>query len=110
VDDVSKISDLIREEAAAAERAEVESDTHDHRLPEGTKVTRGHGRGRTLQIRLNEHEYAELEYFAKTRELPVSTVARGLLLGSLTPGDTTQELIRRLEQDLVALRQRLGES
>lgn len=107
---MSKISDLIREEAEAAERAEVDSNAFDHRLPAGTKVTRGNGRARTLQIRLNEHEYAELEYLAKTRDLPVSTVARGILLGALTRGDSTQDLIHRLEQDLVALRQRLGES
>jgi hypothetical protein len=51
------------------------------------KVTRGHFRAKTLQIRLSEDELAKLSALAQSRGLPVSTVARQLLLQTLAPAD-----------------------
>ena len=103
---MSDIKDLIDQEAEAAEAAEATTDEHAP-LSKGTKVTRGHGRSRTLQIRLNETEYDELEQLAKARDLPTSTVARSLLLSSLSPSDDVQGALDRLESDLLAVRRQV---
>jgi hypothetical protein len=103
---VSKVKDLIDQEAEAAETAEATTDDHAP-LPEGTKVTRGHGRSRTLQIRLNADEHEALELLAKARDLPTSTVARSLLLSCLSPTDDLRGALDRLETDLAAVRRQL---
>ena len=76
---MSELKDLIDARGAAAEVVEAEEDS-----PKRTdvRVTRGHDRARTLQIRLNEDELAELMALAEDRGLPVSTVACQLLLQS----------------------------
>lgn len=92
------IKDLIQREAEEAETAEADAQFEEtDELPAGTKVTRGHNRSKTLQIRLNGDEYHELELLAKVRDLPVSTVARGLLITALAPGETLTDVIRRAE-------------
>jgi hypothetical protein len=107
---MSNIKDLISREAEAAEIAETDSEIAEHDLlPAGTKVTRGHNRSRTLQIRLNGDEYEELERLAKERELPVSTVARGLLLASIAPSYSVADALSRLEAALISVRRLVDE-
>lgn len=80
------IAQVLKAEAQAAEAAEeIGGQLRD--LSE-VKVTRGHSRGRVLQIRLNDDELAQLEELAAERELPTSTVARALLLQSLSSGSS----------------------
>ena len=71
------ISDLIATEAEAAER------NPDAVIKPGSKVTRGHQRAKTLQVRLNVEELETLTRLAEQRGLPVSTLARDLLLSQL---------------------------
>lgn len=62
-------------------------DAYDNRndpLPEGTKVTRGNDRTKTLQVRLNDTEKAMLDAAAADRGIPTSTLARHLLLRGLS--------------------------
>lgn len=98
-----KLSELLGEEGDAVEAAE-HSDTT---IRSDVRITRGHDRARTLQIRLNDAELADLSALADARGLPVSTVARQLLLQSLTPVDGLQGAIARLEHDLAALRRQV---
>ena len=79
---MSKVKDLIQEEIEASEAAEFNSDPNAP-LPEGTKVTRGHGRSKVLQVRLNEDELELLEKHAREQMIPVSTMARAMLIKSL---------------------------
>jgi hypothetical protein len=103
------IRELIDQEAAAAEDAELMEDDHAP-LPEGTRVTRGHNRSKTLQIRLNGDEYGALELLAKNRDLPVSTVARALILNALALGDDAQAAFTRVEHDIANLRRIIGKA
>ena len=97
------IKDLIAQEAEAAEGAECLDDDNTP-VPADTKVTRGHSRTKTLQIRLNGDEYDELERLAKARDLPVSTVARSLLLTTIRPKDDLESSIERLDQALASVK------
>ena len=74
---MSKISDLIAEEVAAAEAA---SDRVDAPIPDHVRVTRGHDRSRVLQVRLSEAEYEALADRADEHHVPASTFARAVLL------------------------------
>ena len=99
----TKLKKLIDAEAKASEAGEVDqSSTARARV----KVTRGHDRAKTLQIRLNHEELGELTALAETRGLPVSTVARQLLLQSLNPVDDLQTALDRLERDVSEVRRR----
>lgn len=102
---MSELKDLLDTEGAATEAAEA-----DQKSPAraDVKVTRGHDRARTLQIRLNEDELGELTALAKDRGLPVSTVARQLLLQSLAPADDLTSALDRLERDISAVRRKAG--
>lgn len=95
-----KLSVLLDEEGDAAEAGE----RSDAVIRSEFRVTRGHDRARTLQIRLNDEELAELSALAEARGLPVSTVARQLLLQAMSPADGVHGAIERLEHDLAALR------
>jgi hypothetical protein len=77
---MSRISDLIETETRAAEQA---PDSPDSGLPSNVRVTRGHDRGRVLQVRLNEHEYRILAKLADERRVPASTFARAVLLKTI---------------------------
>ncbi|MFT4011328.1 MAG: hypothetical protein QM655_14935 [Nocardioidaceae bacterium] len=101
------IEELIRSEAEHAEERRAAA-RPDEPLPEGTKVTRGHFRSKTLQVRLNADEYEALESLAKSRELPVSTVARSLLLSALAPSDDAGAVLTRIENELGSLRRALS--
>lgn len=99
---MGKIEDLLDAEGAAAEDGEL--DQTERPLPVGTKVIRGRARSKTLQVRLNEDEYAELEQLAQARDLPVSTVARTMLLSGLGPANDAGGTLDRIERDVASLR------
>lgn len=77
---MSRISDLIASEVAAAEAAE---DSPDAPLPGKVRVTRGHDRSKVLQVRLNEDEHRILLKLASERGVPPSTFARAVLLETI---------------------------
>ena len=90
--------DLIAAEAAAAEQ------NPDAPIKAGSTITRGHSRAKTLQVRLNDNELAALATLAAARGIPVSTLARDLLLGQLGAVDTsTKALIARIRAELDTL-------
>ncbi len=97
------ISDLIATEAEAAER------NPDAGVRPESKVTRGHRRGKTLQVRLNVEELDALARLAEQRGLPVSTLARDILLAQLADSsDSTQALIARIRAELDDLAARVA--
>lgn len=77
--DTPKIAALQEEESEAIDA------NRDAPITDATAVTRGHGRSKTLQIRLNPEELEELERIAATRGLPTSTVAREAILRLVRP-------------------------
>ena len=99
----TQLTKLIGAEATAAEEGEADQSSTARA---GVKVTRGHDRAKTLQIRLNHEELSELTALAEDRGLPVSTVARQLLLRSLNPVDDLKAALDRLERDVSEVRRR----
>lgn len=94
---------LLDAEGAASETGK------DAPLRPGTTLTRGHGRTKTLQVRLNDDEYAALSALAVTRNVPVSTLVRSLILPVITPGsDTPAVRIERLRRELDLLSQQIA--
>jgi len=92
------INDLVAVEAAAADQ------NPDAPIKAGSTITRGHSRAKTLQVRLNDDELAALAALAAARGIPVSTLARDLLLGQLGAADTsTKALIARIRAELETL-------
>lgn len=92
------IEKLIEAEAAAAEQHP------DAEIRPGSKITRGHSRTKTLQVRLNEDEFASLAAAAERLGLPASTLARDLLLRDLaSPSASPPAIIARMRADLDAL-------
>lgn len=92
------IEDLIAAEAAASER------DPDAAIRPGSRVTRGHNRVKTLQVRLNDEEFAAITSLADRLGVPVSTLARDLLLRELaSPSESPQAVIARMRADLDAL-------
>ena len=97
------ISDLIATEADAAER------NPEAAIKAGSKVTRGHQRAKTLQVRLNAEEFDALTRLAEQRGLPVSTLARDLLLSQLAgSGDSARALIAKIRAELDDLATRVA--
>ena len=97
------ISDLIATEAAAAER------NPDAAIKPGSKVSRGHQRAKTLQVRLNVEEFDSLTRLAEQRGLPVSTLARDLLLSQLAGSDASAKaLIAKIRAELDELATRVA--
>lgn len=93
-----EIDELIDAEAEASER------NRNAKIRPGTKVTRGHSRSRTLQVRLNEDEMEALTALAEERGVPASTMARDVLLVHLAaPADTPAAVIARIRADLDSL-------
>jgi hypothetical protein len=102
---VSKIDALLEAEAKAAEDAEATSDPNAPR-PAHVKVTRGHPRAKNLQVRFRDDEFDELAAYAEQRGLPVSTVARMLVLQAIAPADDLKAALDRLESDVAAVRRK----
>ena len=98
---MARIDELLEAEAVAAEKAEVDQDLAPRT---DVRITRGHSRSRTLQVRLNDHELDELTAHADQRGLPVSTMARLLLLQALSPADDLNAAFDRIERDLSTVR------
>ena len=97
------ISDLIATEADATER------NRDAAIKPGSSVTRGHQRAKTLQVRLNAEELDALTLLAEQRGLPVSTLARDLLLSQLGGADTSAKaLIAKIRAELDDLASRVA--
>ncbi len=98
------INDLIAAEADATEQ------NRDAAIKPGSTVTRGHQRAKTLQVRLNTEELAALTMLADQRGLPVSTLARDLLMAQLAAGQdtTTQALIAKIRSELDDLASRVA--
>lgn len=84
------IAALLEEEAAS-----IDAD-RDAPITDVTTVTRGHGRSKTLQIRLNPEELEELERIAASRGLPTSTVAREAILRLIRPVEARAAAASRL--------------
>ena len=91
-----KIDDLITAEAEASEAHP------DAEL--GTTTRRGHGRSRTLQVRLNADELEALLTMAAARGVPASTLARDLLMKEVRSESADPiAVIARIRADLEAL-------
>lgn len=89
---------LIAAEAEAAEQ------NPDAAIRPKAKVTRGHNRVKTLQVRLNDDEFSALTAAAERLGVPASTLARDLLLRELaSPSESPQGIIARMRADLDAL-------
>jgi hypothetical protein len=88
----------------ALESDETINDPMPNPLPAGVTVIRGGQRTRTLQVRMSDAEYAELEAFANRRQLPPSTAARSILLAVMKPSQPIAKVLDRIEQDVQALR------
>ena len=92
------IEELVAAEATAAEQH------RDAEIQPGSKISRGHNRSKTLQVRLNDEEFAALQRLATARGVPASTLARDLLLRQVTaPAESAQAVIARIRSDLEAL-------
>ena len=98
---MARIDELLEAEAVAAELAEADQGSA---VRTDVRITRGQSRSRTLQIRLNEHELDQLTAHADQRGLPVSTVARLVLLQALPPADDLKAVFDRIERDLATVR------
>lgn len=97
------INDPITADAEASER------NPDAPLKPGTKMTRGHQRSKTLQVRMNPDELDALAAIAGQRGIPVSTLARDLLLAHIAERDTsTKGLIAKIRAELDALASRVA--
>jgi len=92
---------------ALANESEATLDIALSKLPPDVKVERGHNRTRTLQVRMNDDEFADLEALALERGLPPSTVARSILVAALRPVGDFAAALDRIERDVQALRGRL---
>lgn len=80
--EADEIEALINQAATEAEATRGQD--QDAPLPPHVKVSRpNRARSRVLEVRLNPDEYEALELLAKGRGLPMSTIARALLLRSL---------------------------
>jgi hypothetical protein len=73
------VAALTADEAAAIEAG------RDTPILDSAKISRGNGRSKVLQIRLNPEELAELERVAAQRGLPTSTVAREAIIRLIRP-------------------------
>lgn len=92
---MSDIKSLLEQEGEAAEA------NADAPLKLGTTLTRGHGRSKTLQVRLNPDEYAAFQALAEARDLPLSTMVRSIILVAIhAEQGTPAERIERMRHEL----------
>jgi len=93
---------LLDAEGAAVEEAEKRGE--QYRSLDDVVITRGHGRTRILQIRINDDEYAALEALANQRHIPTSTAARSMLLAAMAPQPKIDEALDQIEKGVSVLR------
>jgi predicted transcriptional regulator len=86
----SDVAAVIADEVTAIEAGP------DTPIPGSARISRGNGRSRVLQIRLNPEELAELERLAEERGLPTSTVAREAIIRLIRPEVARTESEKRL--------------
>jgi hypothetical protein len=98
-DDVAAISE---DEVAAIEAG------REYPLSESAKISRGNGRSKVLQVRLNPEELAELERVAAQRGLPISTVAREAIIRLIRPEVARTAAANRLIDDFARYVATLG--
>jgi predicted transcriptional regulator len=84
------VAATLEKEVAAIE---ADGDPPDY---ESATISRGNGRSKVLQIRLNPEELAELERLAAQRGLPTSTVAREAIIRLIRPEVARTESEKRL--------------
>ena len=95
----NKIDEVLAEEGAAAENADVPDE-----LPENVETTRPNlGRATVVSVRLSAEEHARLQHRAKEANLPVSTLLRIWALDRLRGEDegdaaSVAERLNRLER------------
>src|ERR1700684_3073040 len=89
-DDVAAI---IEDEVAAIEAG------RENPLANSAKISRGNGRSKVLQVRLNPEELAELERVAAQRGLPISTVAREAIIRLIRPEVARTAAAKRVVDD-----------
>ncbi|HEY6819250.1 MAG TPA: hypothetical protein VI196_07700 [Mycobacterium sp.] len=95
------IAAIIEKEIAAIEA--------DRDAPfDGSKISRGNGRSKVLQVRLNPEELAELERVADQRGLPTSTVAREAIIRLIRPEVARTAAANRLIDDFARYVATLG--
>jgi hypothetical protein len=99
-DDVAAI---IEDEVAAIEAG------RENPLADSAKISRGNGRSKVLQVRLNPDELAELERVAAQRGLPISTVAREAIIRLIRPEVARTAAANRLIDDFARYVATLGE-
>jgi predicted DNA binding CopG/RHH family protein len=97
------IEEIVAEEAAWAEALEA-ADIQLRDLSEVTTI-RGGPRSKTLQVRLSENEWVTIERQALASGVPISTLARNVLVPAVQPATDIEEAITRLEADVRALRE-----
>jgi hypothetical protein len=98
-DDVAAI---IEDEVAAIEAG------RKNPLADSAKISRGNGRSKVLQVRLNPDELAELERVAAQRGLPISTVAREAIIRLIRPEVARTAAANRLIDDFARYVATLG--
>jgi hypothetical protein len=103
-------SQEVKDDIAAVIEKEVASIEADRDAPfdSSTKITRGNGRSKVLQVRLNPDELAELERVAAKRGLPTSTVAREAITRLIRPEVARTAAANRLIDDFARYVASLG--
>jgi len=99
---MKNIKEILDAEGAAVEEAEERGE--QYRVLDDVVMTRGHGRSRVLQIRVNDDEYAALETLAAQRRIPPSTAARSILLAAMGPQLKYEEALDQIEKSVNVLR------
>jgi hypothetical protein len=94
---------IIEDEVAAIEAG------RENPLADSAKISRGNGRSKVLQVRLNPDELAELERIAAQRGLPISTVAREAITRLIRPEVARTAAANRLIDDFARYVATLGE-
>jgi hypothetical protein len=100
----------VQDDVAALIEMEVAAIEAGRNAPIGdsAKISRGNGRSKVLQVRLNPEELAELERVAAQRGLPISTVAREAITRLIRPEVARTAAANRLIDDFARYVAALG--
>jgi hypothetical protein len=100
----------VKDDVAAIIEDEVTAIEADRNAPIGdsARISRGNGRSKVLQVRLNPDELAELERVAAQRGLPTSTVAREAITRLIRPEVARTAAANRLIDDFARYVATLG--